>query len=148
MIHFNVTRHPTAQWTAHQVTEALPWDVTSRYLLRDRDGIYGEDFRDCVRKMGIEEVLTAPRSPWQNAYSERLNGSVRRECLDHVIVFNEAHLRRILREYFDYYNGDRTHLSLEMDAPEGRDVRSPAAGRIVALPRVGGLHRRYDRLAA
>ena len=115
VVHFNITEHPTAQWTAQQIIEAFPWDTTPKYLLRDRDGIYGDTFRRRVQSMGIEEVLTAPRSPWQNAFVERVIGSIRRDCLDHVIVLNDRHLKRILTDYFHYYHRWRTHLSLEMD---------------------------------
>ncbi len=148
VIHFNVTAHPTADWTAQQVIEAFPWDTAPKYLLRDRDAIYGDWFRRRVKNMGIEEVLTAYRCPWQNPYSERLNGSIRRECLDRVIIFSEAHLRRILKEYFEYYNHYRVHQSLEMDAPEGREVQSPERGNVIAIPHVGGLHHTYERRAA
>jgi putative transposase len=117
VVHFNVTEHPTAQWTAQQVVEAFPWDDAPRYLLRDRDSIYGMSFRQRVRSIGSEEVLIAPRSPWQNPYVERLIGSIRRECLDHVIVLHERHLRRILTSYFSYYHRWRTHQSLAMDCP-------------------------------
>jgi transposase InsO family protein len=128
--------------------EAFPWHATPKYLLRDRDTIYGDWFRWCVRSMGIEEVLTAPQSPWQNPYSERLNGSIRRECLDHVIVLSEGHLRRILAGYVAYYNRSRTHLSLEMDSPVTRPVQTPDYGKVISLPQVGGLHHRYERRAA
>jgi putative transposase len=148
VIHFGVTQHPTAAWTAQQVVEAFPWDTTPKYLLRDRDGIYGDWFRQRVKNMEIEEVLTAPHSPWQNPYSERLNGSVRRECLDHVIIMSESHLRRVLAEYVGYYNQSRTHLSLEMDSPSTRLVQAPDQGEIIALPQIGGLHHRYERRAA
>ena len=148
VIHFNVTAHPTADWTAQQVIEAFPWDTAPKYLLRDRDAIYGDWFKRRVKNMGIEEVLTAYRCPWQNPYSERLNGSIRRECLDRVIIFSEAHLRRILKEYFEYYNHYRVHQSLEMDAPEGREVQSPERGNVIAIPHVGGLHHTYERRAA
>jgi putative transposase len=104
IVHFNITEHPTAQWTAQQVVEAFPWNEAPRYLLRDRDRVYGASFRRRVRHMGIEEVLIAPRSPWQNPYVERLIGSIRRECLDHVIVLHERHLRRLLTSYFSYYH--------------------------------------------
>ena len=104
LVHFNVTEHPTAAWTAQQVIDAFPWDEAPRYLLRDRDRVYGASFRQRVQHMGIEEVLIAPRSPWQNPYVERLIGSIRRECLDHVIVLHEHHLRRLLTEYFSYYH--------------------------------------------
>jgi transposase InsO family protein len=148
VVHWNVTSHPGAQWTAQQIIEAFPDDTTPRYMIRDRDGIYGERFLGRVEGMGIEQVLTAPRSPWQNSYAERLVGSIRRECLDHVIVLSERHLYRILKSYFAYYHRSRTHLSLEKDAPEPRPVQLPTMGKVVALPGVGGLHHRYERLAA
>ncbi len=148
VIHFNVTAHPTAEWTAQQAIEAFPWDTAPKYLLRDRDGIYGDQFKRRVKNMGIEQVLTAHRCPWQNPYSERLNGSIRRECLDRIIIFSEAHLRRVLKEYFEYYNCYRVHQSLEMDAPEGRKVQSPEQGNVIAIPHVGGLHHHYERKAA
>lgn len=146
--HFNVTEHPTARWTAQQLTEAFPFDTAPGYLLRDRDAIYGEKVQRRIRSLGIEEVVTAPRSPWQNPFCERVIGSFRRDCLDHVIVINERHLRRILREYIDYYHTCRTHLSLNKDPPETRTVESPEMGNVVAFPRVGGLHHRYQRIAA
>jgi transposase InsO family protein len=148
VIHFNVTAHPTAEWTAQQLREAFPFDRIPRYLLRDRDKIFSDDFRQQVRDMKIREVLAAPRSPWQRAYVERVIGSVRRECLDHLIVFNEGSLRRILASYFSYYHETRPHLSLEKDSPESRSVQPPEAGRVVALSQVGGLHHRYERSAA
>jgi transposase InsO family protein len=148
IIHFAVTEHPSAAWAAQQVVEAFPWDTTPKYLLRDRDTIYGDWFRRRVKNMGIEEVFTAPQSPWRNPYSERLNGSIRRECLDQVIVFSENHLRRILAEYIAYYNGSRTHLSLEMDSPVTRPVQTSDQGKVISLPQVGGLHHRYERRAA
>jgi putative transposase len=147
-IHFNVTAHPTAEWTARQIAEAFPWDSAPRYLLHDRDCIYGAAFHQRVGEMGILEVLTAPRSPWQNAYAERFIGSLRRECLDHIIIFNESSLRRILKTYFQYYEHSRTHLSLEKDAPASRAVQLPELGRVIELPQVGGLHHRYERRAA
>jgi len=147
VVHFNVTVSPTAEWTAQQVVEAFPYQATPRYLLRDRDSIYGEVFRRRVKHMGIEEVVTAYRSPWQNPYVERLIGSIRRECLDHVIVLNEAHLRRILASYFEYYHTSRTHLSLDRNAPIEREVEPPPKGHVVAVPQVGGLHQRYTRAA-
>jgi transposase InsO family protein len=127
---------------------SLPLDSAPRYLLRDRDGSYGEKFREAANWLGIQEVLTAPQSPWQNAYVERLIGSIRRECLDHVIVLNEAGLRRVLKSYFDYYERSRTHLSLSKDAPISRPIQPPKMGRIVEMPQVGGLHHRYERVAA
>jgi len=147
VVHFNVTAHPTAEWTAQQVIEAFPDDSAPRFLLRDRDSIYGEFFRQRVKHMGIEEVIIAPRSPWQNPYVERLNGSIRRECLAHFIVLNEAHLRRILTSYFTYYHESRTHLSLECNAPVPRRVEHPSEGKVIAIPQVGGLHHRYCRAA-
>ena len=146
--HFGVTAHPTADWVAQQMREAFPWDTAPRYLIRDRDGAYGPTFRSTVMAMGVDEVVTAPRSPWQNPYVERLIGSVRRECLNHVIVLNERHLRRILVSYRDYYHRSRTHLSLGKDTPDRRSVQPCDTGRIVAFPQVGGLHHRYERLAA
>ena len=131
-----------------QMREAFPWDEAPRYVLRDRDAIYGGDFATMTRNMGMEEVLTAPRSPWQNPFAERLVGSIRRECLDHVIVWNERSLRRTLHNYFAYYQRSRTHLALGKDAPEFRAVEPPEQGRVVAIPQVGGLHHRYQRRAA
>ena len=148
ILHFNVTAHPTAAWTGQQLREAFPFDQLPRYLLRDRDAIFGDEFRGQVRDMGIQEVLSTPRSPWQRAYVERVIGSIRRECLDHVIVFHEASLRRILDSYFDYYHRSRTHLSLGKDSPVSRQIQPPAMGPVVAMRQVGGLHHRYERRAA
>ena len=139
-----VTEHPTAEWMARQITEAFGWETAPRYLLRDRDRIYGEIFVERVRAMGIRDRPVAPRSPWQNGYCERAIGSVRRDCLDHVVVFGERHLRHLLRCYADYYNQSRTHLSLGKDAPVRRQVLS--VGQIVARPMLGGLHHRYVRI--
>jgi transposase InsO family protein len=130
------------------VTEAFPWETAPSFLLRDRDGSYGSAFSDRVAAMGITEVKTAPRSPWQNGYIERVIGSIRRECLDYLIVFNERHLRRILRSYVEYYNRTRTHLSLNKDCPETRPLHPRARGKVIEFPQVGGLHHRYERLAA
>jgi putative transposase len=148
VVHFNVTEHPTAAWTTQQIVDAFPDDSAPSYLLRDRDQVYGQQFRHRVKSMGIEEVLAAPHSPWQNPFVERLIGSIRRECLNHVLVLGERHLRRVLIRYFIYYHQARTHLALEKDAPDIRPVQLPAAGRIVQLPEVGGLHHRYLRQAA
>jgi len=148
VIHFEVTQNPTQVWLSRQITEAFPWETAPRYLLRDRDSSYGQAFRDRVRAMGIEEVLTAPRSPWQNPFVERLIGSIRRECLDHVIIFNERHLRHILSGYFQYHHRTRTHLSLDKDCPQHRLIQPPLVGKIIAFPEVGGLHHRYERRAA
>jgi putative transposase len=148
IVHFNVTQNPTQLWLARQMTEAFPWDTAPRYLLHDRDASYGQAFRDRLQTRRINEVVTAPQSPWQNAYVERIIGSVRRECLDHVIVFDERHLRGVLSSYFRYYNRTRTHLSLGKDCPESRPIHPPAAGNIIQFPQVGGLHHRYERRAA
>jgi putative transposase len=148
ILHLNVTQHPTAGWLFRQITEAFPWDTAPRYLLRDRDRSYGRCFSERVEAMGISEVVTTPRSPWQNAYVERVIGSIRRECLDQIVVVNERHLRRVLSQYVSYYHRARTHLSLDKDCPESRPVQPPALGRIVAVPQVDGLHHRYQRLAA
>ena len=148
ILHFNVTAHPTAEWTGQQLREAFPFDQLPRYLLRDRDAIFGDAFRGQVRDMGICEVLSTPRSPWQRAYVERVIGSIRRECLDHVIVFHETSLRRILGSYFDYCHLSRTHLSLKKDSPEPRPIQSPDMGSVMAVSQVGGLHHRYERRAA
>jgi putative transposase len=148
VVHFQVTEHPTQEWTMQQMREAFPWDQAPRYLGRDRDTIYGQDFSVMTKGMGIEEVRSAPRAPWQNPYVERLIGSVRRECLDHLIVWNRRSLRRILQSYFAYYQRSRTHLALAKDAPESRVVEKPEHGHIVVIPQVGGLHHRYQRHAA
>ena len=148
ILHFAVTAHPTAEWTAQQLREAFPWDSAPRYLLRDRDRIFGHDFVEQVKAMGIKQVLSAPRSPWQRAYVERVIGTIRRECLDHMIVFNESSLYRHLQAFFAYYHRTRTHLALQKDSPEPRAVQLPDAGRIISIPEVGGLHHRYERRAA
>jgi transposase InsO family protein len=136
IVHFNVTENPSAEWTAQQIVEAFPWDTAPRYLLRDRDRVYGAYFKRRVAGLRIDQVLTAPRSPWQNPFVERLIGSIRRECLDH------------LGEYFDYYHSCRTHLSLEKDTPDMRATERPEMGEVIAVPKVGGLHHRYTRQAA
>jgi transposase InsO family protein len=149
LVHFNVTEHPTAEWTARQLLEACGVEEEApRYLIRDRDQVYGERFSRQAETLDIREAVIAPRSPWQNAYAERVIGSIRRECLDHVVVIGERHLLGILSTYVDYYNGTRTHLSLAKDAPESRSVQPPSQGRVVAMPRVGGLHHEYLRRAA
>jgi len=148
VLHFNITTNPTAEWTAQQIVNAFPWDEASRLLLRDRDSIYGEFFQRRIKNMGIKQVVTAARSPWQNPFVERLIGSIRRECLDHVIVMNEKHLRRILAAYFIYYHRWRVHQSLEMDCPEHRNVHMLDRGRVVEIGHIGGLHHHYERAAA
>ena len=148
VVHFNVTAHPTAEWTAQQLREAFPFDQAPKYLLRDRDGIFSGEFSEQVADLGMEEVLAAPRSPWQRAYVERFIGTIRRECLDHVIVFNEASLYRHVKSFLAYYHESRTHLSLAKDPPEPRPVQPQESGAVVAIPHVGGLHHRYERRAA
>jgi putative transposase len=148
IVHFNVTEHPTAEWTAQQIIEAFPDDTAPRWALRDRDAVYGDIFRRRMAGIGIREVISSPSSPWQNPYAERLIGSIRRECLDHVIVLGERHLRRMLTSYGVYYHEARTHLSLAKDAPTSRRVHALAEGRVVAFAEVGGLHHRYERRAA
>jgi transposase InsO family protein len=141
---FGVTSHPSAEWIANQLTEACGWEQVPRYLIRDRDGAYGEIFIRRLRSMGIRDRPTSPRSPWQNGFAERLIGSIRRECLDHVVVFGERHLRHVLLSYMNYYNETRTHLSLAKDAPLSRTVKR--AGRILCRPVLGGLHHQYGRI--
>ena len=147
VVHFHVTTNPTARWAAQQLIEAFPGDGTEpKYLIRDNDGIYGDYFVRRVAGMEIEEKRTAPRSPWQNPFCERVIGSVRRECLDHLIILSESHLRHILHEYFRYYHESRTHLSLGKDAPTPRTL-APGQGHLVATPILGGLHHSYRRAA-
>ncbi len=148
IVHFNLTEHPTAQWTSQQISEAFPWEAAPRYLIRDRDRVYAPAFRARLECMGIEEVLTAPRSPWQNPFAERAIGSIRRECLDHVIVLNERHLRRLLGDYFQHYHSWRCHRSLAMDCPEPRTVQGPEHGEVVEVAEAAGLYRHYERRAA
>jgi len=148
IVHFNVTEYPTAIWTGQQIVEAFPWNTAPRYLIRDRDKKFGDEFTQRVESLDINQVLIAARSPWQNPYVERVIGSIRRDCLDHTIIFHERHLRRVLKEYIRYYNEYRTHLGLEKDCPEPRSVESPALGSIHSEPLVGGLHHRYFRQAA
>jgi len=147
VVRIAVTAHPTAAWTAQQLREAFPWDNAPRYLLHDRDGAF-TGLAATTQAMAITDVRTAPRSPWQIACVERFIGSVRRECLDHVIILTAAGLRRVLTAYVTYYHRSRTHLALDNDAPASRAVSLPTAGRIIAIPQVGGLHHRYDRRAA
>jgi len=148
VLHFNVTAEPSALWTAQQLREAFPFTSPPKYLLRDRDGIYGLEFQHPAQALGVNELRIAPHSPWQSPYVERLIGSVRRECLDRVIVLDRSHLHRMLESYFAYYHGWRTHLGLEKDAPELRRVQTADEGDIVAFPEVGGLHHHYERRAA
>ena len=144
LLWFAVTRHPTAEWLARQIVEAFPWDTAPTYLVRDNDGAYGPAFTRRVRALGIRDRPIAPRSPWQNPYAERLIGTLRRECLDHVVIFGERHLRRVLTLYARYYNETRTHLGLGKDAPLRRAVER--SGTIAATPILSGLHHRYARI--
>ena len=144
--HVAVTAHPTAAWTAQQLRQAFPWDEAPRYLIHDRDHAF-DGVRATAKAMGIEEVLTAPRAPWQNPFVERFIGSARRECFDHVIVFTEAGLRKLMTLYCSYHERSRTHLSLDKDTPIPRPVVPPGDGAVVAIPEVGGLHHRYERRA-
>ncbi len=146
VLRFGVTDHPTAAWTSQQIVEAFANRDSVRFLIRDRDSIYGEEVRSRIAALGIEEVLTAPRSPWQNPYAERLIGSIRRECLNHFVIFSARHLRKTLASYFDYYHRSRPHLALGKECPVPRSVMS--AGRIIQIPQLGGLHGRYERRAA
>jgi putative transposase len=147
VVHVAVTEHPTAAWTAQQLREAFPWDQAPQYLIRDRDLAFAA-VHATAGAMAITDVLTAPRSPWQNGVIERFIGSVRRECLDHVIIFTAVGLERVLTRYVEYYERSRTHLALDKDAPVTRTVSTSNAGRIMAIPQVGGLHHRYERIAA
>jgi putative transposase len=147
VVHVAVTADPTAAWTAQQLREAFPGDEVPRYLIRDRDNAFAR-LEPTATRMGIDEVLTAPRSPWQNGHAERLIGTIRRECIDHVIVVSEGGLSRVLRRYVEYYHRSRTHLALDKDTPVSRPVTPPARGSVVAIPQVGGLHHRYERRAA
>jgi transposase InsO family protein len=144
LVWINVTAHPTAEWIAQQITEAFPWKEAPRYLIPDRDAIYGAAVTRRLRAMGIRDKPIAPGSPWQNAFAERLIGSIRRECVDHVVVLGEAHLRRMLQSYARYYNEIRTHRSLNKDAPLTRPVQR--SGHIVSHAMVGGLHHQYVRI--
>jgi len=148
IIHFNVTRNPSAEWTSLQLIQAFPFDTAPRYLIRDRDGIYGRKVIHTLGFLDIEQIVTAPRSPWQNGYCERVIGTIRRECLDHVVVFGEQHLRRVMKEYLAYYHQSRTHLGLGKDAPEPRAVQTQDLGPVASKPVLGGLHHRYYREAA
>ena len=140
LLRLNVTDHPSAAWTARRLVEGFPDDTAPKYLLRDRDGVYGDEFTRRVERMGIDQVLTAPRAPWQNPLVERVIGSIRRECLDHVVVLSERHLRWLLRAYQTYYHTMRPHQALEQNCPRPREVQPPARGRVVAIPQVGGGH--------
>jgi len=144
ILHVEVTTHPTALWLAHQIGEAFREETMPIYIIRDNDGADGLIFRRRLRAMGIRDRPTSPHAPWQNGHAERLIGSIRRECLDHLVILNAGHLRRVLRRYALYYNADRTHLALDKDSPLIRAIETQ--GRITSEPAVGGLHRRYRRV--
>jgi transposase InsO family protein len=144
LVWINVTTNPTAEWIARQITEAFPWKESPRYLIRDRDRIYGTIVTRRLHAMGIRDKPIAPASPWQNSFAERLIGSIRRECMDHIVVLGETHLRRILQTYARYYNKIRTHRSLDKDAPVSRPVQP--TGSIKSYPILGGLHHHYVRV--
>ena len=144
LVWINITTNPTAEWIAHQITEAFPWNEVPHYLIRDRDRIYGTIVTGRLHAMGIRDKPIAPASPWQNSFAERLIGSIRRECIDHIVVLGEAHLRRILQTYACYYNKIRTHQSLDKDAPVPRPVQR--IGSIKSHPILGGLHHHYVRV--
>ena len=146
VLHFGVTEHPFAAWTSQQIVEAFADRNVPQYLLRDRDCVYGNEVVLRIASLEMEQVLSAPRSPWQNPYAERLIGSIRRECLDHFVILNARHLKRTLSSYFAYYHGSRTHLGLDQQCPQARQVSS--VGRIVKIPHLGGLHHRYERIVA
>ncbi|MCP4607429.1 MAG: transposase [Planctomycetes bacterium] len=148
IVHFNVTSSRSAIWTGQQIINAFPYGRVTRFILRDRDSIYGREFKRRVKNIGIEEVITAYKSPWQNPYAERVIGSIRRDCLNHCIVLGERHLHRLVSEYVDYYNKSRTHLGLNKDCPITRDIDPPENGPIKSKPVLGGLHHRYYREAA
>jgi transposase InsO family protein len=147
VLHVNVTAHPYATWAAQQIVEAIGAELVPARLIRDRDAIFGAEFDARVNNLGVRQTRISPRSPWQNGYAERWVGTLRRELLDHVIVLGERHLLRLVRQHVAYYNSDRPHMSLGGDSPVTRDVEPPTAGKVIALPRVGGLHHRYSRAA-
>ena len=148
IIHFNITKHPTDSWAAQQLIEAFAWKSPPRFLIRDRDSKFGQKFKARLRHLEIHDIQTAYRSPWQNGYVERVIGSIKRECLNHVIIMNETHLNNIMKSYIDYYHNSRTHLGLNKDSPIHRKVCPDEDGMIQSIPQVGGLHHRYKRFSA
>lgn len=148
ILHYNITRHPTDEWTAQQLIETFAWKVSPRFLIRDRDGKFGNRFKARLRHLEIHDIRTSYRSPWQNGYVERVIGSIKRECLDHVIILNETHLHNIMKSYINYYHNSRTHLGLNKDSPNHRKVYPKEEGIIRSIPQVGGLHHRYERFQA
>lgn len=145
IVHVNVTDHPYAAWVAQQLREAFPFDDALRFLIRDNDGAYGQEVADCLEAIGVREAKTALASPWQNAFCERVIGTLRRDCLDHVVVLNERHLKRILSSFLDSYHNVRCHQSLDDNSPDPREIEPPAKDKVVAVPLVGGLHHRNRR---
>ena len=146
ILHFALTANPHSQWAIQQLRETFAFDETTKYVIRDNDGIYSNEFKQTIKRFGLKDTPTAPRSPWQNPFTERVIGTLRRECLDHMIILNEKHLYNILHEYiFEYYNVSRTHMSLEKDSPEHRPIQKD--GKIVSKPILGGLHHVYSRVA-
>jgi len=148
IVHINVTDSPTADWTSLQLTQAFPFDTAPRFLIRDRDSIYGKKVVDTLKAMGVHQIITSRKSPWQNGHCERVIGSIRRECLDHIVVLHDRHLRKVLRQYLGYYHESRTHLGLAKDCPVSRAAQGPKTGEIKSEPVLGGLHHRYFREAA
>lgn len=146
--HFNITKHPTDAWVAQQLIEAFTWKSSPRFLIRDRDSKFGHKFKSRLRHLEIHDIQTAYRSPWQNGYVERLIGSIKCECLNHVIIMNETHLNNIMKSYIDYYHNSRTHLGLNKDSPNHRKVCADEEAIIQSIPQVGGLHHRYERFTA
>ncbi len=148
VIHFNVTTHPTAEWTARQLVQAFPFESAPKYLIRDRDGIYGEEVQRAIGFLGMKEKVISARSPWQNGYCERMVGTTKRDCLHHVIVISENHARGILKKFYKYYHEDRTHLGLDKATPSGRKIEPVELGQVKRRPVLGGLHNRYYREVA
>jgi len=148
IVHFNVTYYPSAEWTARQLYLAFPFDSAPKYLVRDRDGIYGDEVVQAIKNMGVVDKVISTQSPWQNGHCERVVGSLKRECLNHVIVFDRRHANSVLKQYLEYYHGSRSHLGLEKASPDGRTVEPPEPGPVCRTPMVGGLHSRYYRDAA
>jgi transposase InsO family protein len=149
VLHFNVTRHPTSAWVSQQLREAFPYDTAPKYLVHDRDAIFNTEVVETMKAIGIKPVRTAFKSPWQNGVAERFVGNCRRDLFDHVIVRYESHLKRLMNEYVRYYHEDRTHLGLAKETPAGRKAANNcgAGGTVIAMPRLGGLHHRYDLAA-
>jgi transposase InsO family protein len=149
VLHFNVTRHPTSAWVSQQLREAFPYDTAPKYLIHDRDAIFNSEVMETMKVIGIKSLRTSFKSPWQNGIAERFVGCCRRDLLDHIIVLNERHLKRLMRDYVRYFHEDRTHLGLAKETPAGRltEAKPSASCQVVAWPKVGGLHHRYQLAA-